>query len=242
VSKASSSTHTAYGAQGTAPTREAAQPAEATGDPDAPSAKGNAPRNRCYLQIMARISSGTMVAALTLAALAAVGVLAAQASGSAPSGAPGPQAGQSVKSSPSPRPSASATRTYALPSGSGTGTGARVVYSLDQDRVWLVDSADQITRTYTVVPGTVDPAPGTYTVVSRTLSGMGGDGVPIEHVVRFTTADGVVIGFSAARDGALPTAGASSSSEKTGGIREARADGTALWEAAPLGAKVVVVR
>lgn len=182
-----------------------------------------------------------MVAALTMAALTAVGVLAAQAVGSAPAGAPASRAGRSsVASPPSPSPSASATRSYPLPSGSGTGTGARVVYSLDQDRVWLVDSANQATRTFTVTPGTVDPAPGTYIVVSHSLSGVGGDGVPIEHVVRFTTASGVVIGFSAARDGSLPPATATET--KTGGIRETRADGAALWEAAPLGAKVVVVR
>jgi hypothetical protein len=180
-----------------------------------------------------------MVAALTMAALTAVGVLAAQAAGSAPTGGLAPRGGP-MASSPAASPSASATETYALPSGSGTGTGARVVYSLDQGRVWLVDSADQIARTFRVIPGTVDPPPGTYTVVSRTLSGIGGDGVPIEHVVRFTTASGVVIGFSAARDGSVPTA--TDSTTKTGGIRESRADGAALWEAAPMGAEVVVVR
>jgi hypothetical protein len=179
-----------------------------------------------------------MVTALTLAALAAVGVLAAQAAGTVPARSQGPQSGKTL-SSPSASPSGSAGQTYPLPSGD-TGTGARVVYTLGKDRVWLVDGAGRVTRTFAVRPGTVDPAPGTYTVVSRTASGVGGDGVDIEHVVRFTTENGVVIGFSAAQDGSLPTA--AEPDAKTGGIRETRADGTALWNAAPLGTKVVVVR
>jgi hypothetical protein len=192
---------------------------------------------------MPRISSGTLVAALTLAALAAVGVLAAQASGSAPSRAAGARGGGPSAPSSGASPSARAKvarATYALPPGSGTGTGARVVYSLDQDRVWLVDSADQVSRAFAVTPGTVDPAPGRYTVVSRALSGTGGDGVPIEHVVRFADTGGVVIGFSSAQDGSLPTA--PDPARKTGGVRERRADGAALWQAAPLGTRVVVVR
>lgn len=76
-------------------------------------------------------------------------------------------------------------------------------------------------------------------MVSRNRDGIGGDGVPIEHVVRFTTANGVVIGFSAARDGSLPTA--ADPALKTGGIREGRADGDALWQSSPQGTTVVVV-
>jgi hypothetical protein len=186
---------------------------------------------------MARISSGTVVAGLTFAALAAVGALAVQASVSASAtGAAKPGRSQSVSSSPAPASSAPTRRTYPLPAGSGT--GARVVYSLAQDRVWLVDATGRVSRTYPVSPGSVDPAPGVYAVVSRDPAGTGGDGVPIEHVVRFTRVNGVVIGFSAARDGSSPTA---NGTLKTGGIREARADGSALWEAAGLGAKVVVV-
>lgn len=60
----------------------------------------------------------------------------------------------------------------------------------------------------------------------------------IEHVVRFATSGGVIIGFSAAEDGSLPSP---DPSQQTGGIRERRSDGSALWELATVGTKVVVV-
>lgn len=187
---------------------------------------------------MARIGSGIIVAGLTAGALAGVCVLAVQASGTAPdvtAGAPAasasPGASASASSSPS-RPKAA----HPLPGGSGG--GLRVVYSLAGDRVWLVGDNGKVARTYTVVPGTVDPAKGTYTVTSRTKAGTGGDGVAIEHVVRFATSGGVIIGFSAAEDGSLPSP---DPSQQTGGIRERRSDGSALWELATVGTKVVVV-
>jgi hypothetical protein len=51
--------------------------------------------------------------------------------------------------------------------------------------------------------------------------------------------DGVVIGFSAAVTD--PTA-APAPSVRTGGIRESREDGEAMWTFATIGRKVVVVR
>jgi hypothetical protein len=185
---------------------------------------------------MARISSGAVVAGLTAAALAVIAALAVQASGAAPIAA-GRKPG--AVASPSSLPKAK-PKTYPLPAGSGS--GSRVVYSLGQDRVWLVDAAGRTTRTFEVSPGTVDPAPGTYTVsgsLARTATGLGGDGVAIEHVVRFATSDGVVIGFSAAQDGSLPTP---DPAQKTGGIRERRADGAALWATALIGTRIVVVK
>lgn len=189
---------------------------------------------------MARIGSGTIVTGLTAAALAAVGVLAVQASGSAaqmpkgdrPADAGATGAAPVASASPSPKPR------NELPPASGS--GARVVYSLRTDRVWLVGEDGKARRTYAVVPGTVDPAPGTYSVTSRSASGVGGDGVPVENVVRFTTVDSVVIGFSAARDGSLPDT--PPPGQQTGGIREKRADGAELWKFAGIGSKIVVVR
>ncbi|MEW2497844.1 hypothetical protein ACWEQ1_15265 [Streptomyces nodosus] len=182
---------------------------------------------------MARSSSG-FVAGLTVAAIAAVGFLAYQASANAPDDLGKPQ----VKPSPSatadkpPRPKKDPN---ALPLGSGT--GERVVYSLAKDRVWLVGTDGKVQRTFEVVPGTVDPQPGTYDVTSRNPLGTGSDGTPVEHVVLFTTTP-AVIGFSAATDGSMPTP---DPSMKLGGIRETREDGTALWEFATSDQKIVVV-
>ncbi|MEU7025408.1 L,D-transpeptidase [Streptomyces sp. NPDC015232] len=187
---------------------------------------------------MARSSSG-FVAGLTAAALAVVGFLAYQASASAPSPAElaakprTPSTAPSATASGKPKP---ARDPLALPAGSGT--GERVVYGLKAHRVWLVDARNQVTQTFSVMPSTVSPPPGTYAVTSRSGAVRGSDGVQIEHVVRFATVQDVSIGFSAAVDGSTPSP---DPSKKTGGIRMKRADGDAMWTFASIGAKVVVV-
>ncbi|MBB4983590.1 hypothetical protein GGE06_004532 [Streptomyces sp. SFB5A] len=187
---------------------------------------------------MARSSSG-FVAGLTAAAVAAVCFLAYQASANAPAdlSVKPPASGRTTPSvSPSGGPKQPAKDPLAVPAGSGT--GERVVYALSDRRVWLVDAKGKATRTFKVWPSTVDPLPGAYTVGSRSGSVRGSDGVQIEHVVRFATAQDVAVGFSAAVDGSTPSP---DPSKKTGGIRMKRADGDAMWTFAVIGAKVVVV-
>ncbi|MFH8345991.1 hypothetical protein [Streptomyces sp. NPDC018045] len=183
--------------------------------------------------------SSSIVTALTAAALAAVGFLAYQASASAPDHA---TAAKQPSSSASPAPGkgkdGAGRQKAEVPVPPGSGEGERVVYALGARRVWLVTADGKVKRTYEVTPSTVSPAPGTYKVNGRTLKVTGSDGVPIEHVVRFTVADGVVIGFSAALDGSKPDPNAT---KKTGGIRESRTDGTAMWDFALHKTKVVVV-
>ncbi|MET7357486.1 hypothetical protein ABZS76_03460 [Streptomyces sp. NPDC005562] len=183
---------------------------------------------------MSRSSSG-FVAGLTAAALAAVGFLAYQASASVPDDL-GKHAGKPSPSATAPRSPKEKANPAAVPAQSGT--GQRVVYSVSEDRVWLVEESGKLQLTYKVMPGTVDPAPGTYKVGSRTGSVKGTDGVAIEHVVRFTSVGGTTIGFSAAVDGATPKP---DPSKRTGGIRESRAHGNTMWEFATLGRKVVVI-
>ncbi|MER7898609.1 hypothetical protein ABTX62_21495 [Streptomyces sp. NPDC096046] len=186
---------------------------------------------------MAASSTG-IVAGLTAAALAAIGYLAHQAAETVPAGL-----GRAAQASATPAAGASkAPRAgedpAALPGGSGK--GARVVYSLRGDRVWLVAGDEAVSRTFKVVPSAVDPVPGSYSVTSRSKAVTGSDGVPVEHVVRFASVNGVVIGFSAAVGG--PTTPAPDPKVRTGGIRESRADGDAMWTFATIGRKVVVVR
>lgn len=182
---------------------------------------------------MARSSSGT-VAGLTAAALAVVAFLAYQASANVPANLEKPAA-----SSPKARPSEAVKgpRKDPLAVPVGSGKGVRVVYSLGERRVWLV-GAGQLTQTFTVMPSTISPRPGTYEVRSRSGRIQGSDGVDIEHVVRFTTVDDVSIGFSAAVDGTLESP---DPERKTGGVRMKRADGDAMWTFATIGSKVVVV-
>jgi len=180
-------------------------------------------------------SSSGFVFGLTAAALAAVGFLGYQAHATVPVALAKPQASTSPSAivSKAPRGRVSPDVPPA-----GSGVGERVVYSTGGNRVWLVGGRNEVTRSFTVTPGSVDPAPGVYRVTSRSNSVVGTDGVPIEHVVRFADVDGVAIGFSAAVG---RTSEETDPGVRTGGIREAREDGTAMWEFATIGAQVAVI-
>ncbi|MEU3375358.1 hypothetical protein ACFYM2_17925 [Streptomyces sp. NPDC006711] len=180
------------------------------------------------------------MAGLTAAALAVVGFLAYQASASAPPAAqlaaPTGKASASAKPSNLPPAGSPATKPdLSLPANSGT--GVRVVYSLGAKRVWLA-GVTKTPRTFAVMPSAISPKPGTYVVTSRTGHTTGSDGVAIEHVVVFTTAQNVVVGFSAAVDDSMASP---TTAKKTGGIRMKRADGDAMWAFATHNSKVVVV-
>ncbi|MEU6239608.1 hypothetical protein [Streptomyces sp. NPDC047024] len=186
---------------------------------------------------MAGTSSG-IVAGLTAAALGTVALLAWQAQATVPAGM------GRVKANASPSPAAKAPRDNrhptALPRDSGK--GERVVYSVDDDRVWLVDDHERVQRTFRVRPGQVDPRLGAYWVTSRSKQVPGTDGVLVEHVVRFATRNGVTIGFSAATDDDPAQTESDTGSVKTGGIRETRPDGDAMWRFATIGVPVMVIR
>ncbi|MCF3964424.1 hypothetical protein [Streptomyces fuscigenes] len=184
---------------------------------------------------MSRSSSG-MVAGLTAAALAVVGFLAYQASANAPDTLGKPASPSAPPSHVAQGPQHPRKDPTELPGRSGD--GARVVYALKAHRVWLVGADGTATRSFSVQPSTVSPAPGTYRVTHRTDATTGSDGVPIEHVVLFSKVGTVVVGFSAAQDGSTP---APDPAKKTGGVRTSRTDGDALWTFATLGSKVVVI-
>ncbi|MHC0433842.1 hypothetical protein ACX6XY_27280 [Streptomyces sp. O3] len=185
---------------------------------------------------MARSSSG-FVAGLTAAAIAAVGFLAYQASANVPDTLGQPTVKESAGASQSPEaPEEKKPAPKALPAESGE--GERVVYALGADRVWLVGADDTVRRTYRVMPSTVDPLPGDYLVTSRSGAITGSDGVSIEHVVRFASVEGVTVGFSAAVDGSTPKP---DPTQRTGGVRQSRADGRAMWEFATINRPVIVV-
>ncbi|MFG2886870.1 hypothetical protein ACGFYV_32015 [Streptomyces sp. NPDC048297] len=172
----------------------------------------------------ARLPSWAWVSGLTVGGIAVVIALAVQAEhGPQPTAAavkPHPSATAGAHASAAPQQSAPP----ALPEQSGT--GRRIVYSLAEKRVWLVDATGTATRTFTVWPGTVSPQPGSYSVTSRTPATTGNDGVAVEHILYFTRASGVDIGFSNAIDGSSPPP---ANGKQTGGIRLHKEDGTALW-------------
>jgi hypothetical protein len=181
-------------------------------------------------------SSSGIVAGLTAAALGAIGFLAYQASAYAPDDLSSSRAPESPAAT-APKAPRDSRHPEALPAGSGT--GRRVVYSLDDDRVWLVGPEGGVERTFRVSPGTVDPPPDRYAVTSRSAAVVGSDGVAVEHVVRFANAGGVAIGFSAASDG---TFSPPDPAKKLGAVRESKEDGTEMWTFATIGTQVTVIK
>ncbi|MER7573987.1 hypothetical protein [Streptomyces sp. NPDC126514] len=176
------------------------------------------------------------VTGLTVGATAVVVALAVQADkGAKPTaGPPGSSATATATATPKATESARPTR---VPDGSGT--GRRIVYSLGQKRVWLVDASEATRRTFTVWPGTVAPDPGSYQVGTRTEATTGSDGVKIEHVVYFAAKSGVNVAFSNAVDGSSPPP--PEADAQTGGVRMKTGDGSALWAFATAGTTVTVV-
>jgi len=187
-------------------------------------------------------SSSTVVTGLTAAALAVVTLLALQARSSATTttaadgGKTGTKPGSTAPSTPGKGDGGGTAKADPVPADSGS--GKRVVYSLGERRVWLVDGSGKVQTSFPVQPSAVSPSPGAYTVYS-TIAGpiTGSDGTQIENIVLFT-GHPVVIGFSAAVDGSM----ASPPPDKhTGGIRESVADSKAVFAFAPEKTKVVVV-
>ncbi|WP_405801850.1 hypothetical protein [Streptomyces sp. NBC_01506] len=174
------------------------------------------------------------MAGLTALAVAAVGFLAYQASANVPDQFASPKKpGSSASAAPAPEKTKDV---HAVPAKSGA--GVRVVYALDDRRVWLVGEVGQQPKTFEVMPSTVSPQPGTYQVTSRSGKVTGSDGVDIEHVVRFASVGQVAIGFSSAVDGTMARP---DPKLKTGGVRMTSEDGDAMWKFATIGSKVVVV-
>ncbi|MEU0336563.1 hypothetical protein [Streptomyces sp. NPDC006193] len=184
----------------------------------------------------ARLPSWAWVTGLTAGATAVVVALAVQADhGPRPAAATaGP-----ARSAPATAPATVAPKTPAVPAlPENSGEGRRIVYSLGEKRIWLVDATGRATRTFTVWPGTVSPQPGRYSVTLRRQSLKGSDGVEIEHIMYFTKVDGVNVAFSNALDGSSPPP---ANGQKLGGIRLHKEDGAALWAFGDQGTRVAVV-
>jgi hypothetical protein len=210
-----------------------------------------------------RIGSSAAVAGLTAAAFAVLGLLAVQAnskdpgseyfekprpsasaSAGGPDGSSGAKDGKGGKHGKDGKDGGKGKTAATPPVPGGSGGGKRVVYSLGQQRVWLVETVkggkgERVVRSFKVAPSSVSPVPNSYAVQSKAASAEGSDGVQIEHIVRFTAVNGVTIGFSAAQDGSSPKP---DPEQRTGGIREKRADGRELWEFTEVGTSVVVVK
>lgn len=139
---------------------------------------------------------------------------------------------------------AALTETTGLPEGSGT--GRRIVFSEGRQRVWLVDSGNDVVRTYLVSGSVTDNLKtGTYEVFSRSRNAVGiDDSGTMEYFVRFTYGTGgSAIGFHTipVDDGKpVQTLKQLGTPLSHGCIRQERSNAIALWDFAPEGTTVVV--
>lgn len=134
----------------------------------------------------------------------------------------------------------------ALPADSGEGT--RVVFSIGEQRVWLVEAGergDVVRRTHLASGSVYDNLhPGTFEVYSRSRHATGiGDSGTMEYFVRFTRGANAAIGFHSipVSDGEpVQTRRQLGTPLSHGCMRQWRPDARALWDFAPVGRTVVV--
>jgi lipoprotein-anchoring transpeptidase ErfK/SrfK len=142
---------------------------------------------------------------------------------------------------PAAEPGAGATQ---LPA--GTGAGRRVVFDISAQRVWLVDAADRVVRTYLVSGSLTDNLrPGDYRVYSRSRWAVGVDDSGVmQYFVRFAHGRHAAIGFHSipTKNGhPLQTVAQLGTPQSHGCIRQRLADARRMWRFAPVGTDVRVV-
>ncbi|WP_067420279.1 L,D-transpeptidase, partial [Carbonactinospora thermoautotrophica] len=121
-----------------------------------------------------------------------------------------------------------------------SGTGKRVVYSLSKQRVWLIDERNRVVRYYAVSGPRRSLPVGAYKVYER-ASTLADDpnGPPAQYVVRFAYGrDGKPLAFETVPGVDLLATGGQPSRD----VRQRAADARALWDFAPVGTKIIVIR
>jgi hypothetical protein len=186
---------------------------------------------------------------MTGASLLVIGVLAAQASGAprlssasaSSSSGQGPTGTATISPSSGATSPAKVVNPLALPADSGSGT--RIVYSVEEKRVWLVGAdGTSVEQTFPIVPGTVPVPAGTYHVSNRASGETGTDGLSVQYVVFFDNAATVDSSTAFAFDAEADVTGLPPApTGKTGAVRMAQTSAGAIWYFAPIGTLVVVV-
>lgn len=151
-------------------------------------------------------------------------------------------------SAPASTPAADSAAPTASPPAvpAGTGSGKRVVFSIPEQRVWLVDGKNQTVSTYLVSGSlTNNLKPGSYDVYSKSRWAVGiDDSGVMQYFVRFTRGKNAPIGFHSipTKNGeALQTEQQLGTPQSHGCIRQRMSDAQRLWDFAPVGTDVVVV-
>ena len=172
----------------------------------------------------------------------------AKATVAAPTPSPAPSAATSASPAVRPTP-AEATPTpesavTQLPSDSGV--GKRVVFDISAQRVWLVDDADEVVRTYLVSGSLTDNLkPGDYQVYSRSRWAVGVDDSGVmQYFVRFAHGRHAAIGFHSipTKHGhRLQSVAQLGTPQSHGCVRQRLADARRMWRFAPVGTDVRVI-
>jgi lipoprotein-anchoring transpeptidase ErfK/SrfK len=167
-----------------------------------------------------------------------------QATPHAPVNTPSTKATPSTSSSA--KTSTSNARTVASTLPAVSGEGRRIVFSISDQRVWLVDAKGQPFSTY-LVSGSVthNLKPGKYDVYSKSRWAVGVDDSGVmQYFVRFTRGNNAAIGFHSIPTKLgkpLQTFAQLGTPQSHGCIRQKLSDAIRLWNFAPVGTDVVVL-
>ena len=128
-----------------------------------------------------------------------------------------------------------------------SGAGRRVVYSVEQQRVWWVDDANVVVNSYLVSGRANTPRPGHYNVYSKSRHTTSLNGAArMEFMVRFTWGNSAAIGFHSIpvdrRGRPLQSEAELGQYRSAGCIRQRYADAAGLYDFAQVGTAVVVVK
>lgn len=149
-----------------------------------------------------------------------------------------------ASTTPSRTVSSARTTAAALPADSGS--GRRIVFSIKDQRVWLVDAKNTAFSTYLVSGSlTHNLDPGKYAVFSKSRWAVGVDDSGVmQYFVRFAHGVNAAIGFHTipTQNGKpLQSVSQLGTPESHGCIRQNLPDAIRLWDFAPVGTDVVVV-
>lgn len=127
----------------------------------------------------------------------------------------------------------------------GSGSGRRVVYSVSQQRVWLVNEDGSLHGTWLVSGKKGEPSPGSYSVFSRSRNARAQKpGITMEYMVRFVRTAGLPIGFHSIpvnrRGAQIQTVEQLGTYQSLGCVRQRYEDAVVMWEFAQIGTPVIV--
>lgn len=200
------------------------------------------PRRRRAMQLAAFFAA--LLVALTGGEVLGTGLASAQTDPAVPTTTVEPAPAPVPDPAPAPAPAAPADPFAAWPLPGGSGVGRRIVYSIGQQRVWWVEADGRVSNTYLVSGRAGMPNLGTYSVFSKSRFASSGS-ARMEYMVRFARGRNLAIGFHSiptSRGRPLQSEAQLGTPRSHGCVRQRVSDAAALWNWAPVGTRVDVVK